>query len=393
MKHVFPYFVVSLLLSASLQIITAACADAKEKNALKTTRSVRREFGQFNIDFEYAEEDAWAGNERLNAVLTIQTLGKDNLQFVRFESDNAGQDLFEKVVTLSKNDSLEPGILTSPYDFALSIRKDAAPRIYNVRLRFAPPVVPGQSGKLDDIVESFPLNIGVRDSGLLEIDKQTLDKPIVYTLGSDQTIRLRLINHFQDYPVNIEKIEVTSEPDGLVQKVTGSSAIEGSTIIFHPTLTIDPGQRESISIPIKMAPASFSAMFDGFFDTPLALQFSFIYNDGHGRKLSDFAPKLNLKGSPSAALWIVSMLLGVVIGTVLKLLMEQFQMARKITMRVIAVTVLIGVVVTVIVWIGHIQVLVWNFHGSYENPVVIWVISLISALIGPALLSKILKTD
>ena len=89
------------------------------------------------------------------------------------------------------------------------------------------------------------------------------------------------------------------------------------------------------------------------------------------------------------------MLIGVIIGAILKLYLQRLQQQGVISRRevfvAVSITSLIGLVVSFIAVVGRVKIIAFDEMGSYDNPAVIFVISLAGAVGGAQLLSTLLK--
>jgi hypothetical protein len=91
------------------------------------------------------------------------------------------------------------------------------------------------------------------------------------------------------------------------------------------------------------------------------------------------------------------MIVGVIIGAILKLYLQRLQQQGIITRRevlvAVGITSLIGLVVSFIAVVGRIKIIAFDQMGSYDNPAVIFVISLAGAVGGAQLLSTLFKSS
>jgi hypothetical protein len=117
------------------------------------------------------------------------------------------------------------------------------------------------------------------------------------------------------------------------------------------------------------------------------LVFDFEYDDGNQRVISDFSSEAKIKIRPSDGTLLVTMLVGVIIGTLVKFYLEYLHgkglVSRKGVAAFVVITVVVGVVITVIAWGGQIQIIAFKTNGlSYDRPVAIFTMGLIGALSG-----------
>src|ERR1051326_6526069 len=92
---------------------------------------------------------------------------------------------------------------------------------------------------------------------------------------------------------------------------------------------------------------------------------------------------------------VIAMLIAVIIGAILKLYLQRLQQQGVISRRevfvAVSITSLIGLVVSFIAVVCRVKIIAFDEMGSYDNPAVIFVISLAGAVGGAQLLSTLLK--
>ncbi|HEU4795091.1 MAG TPA: hypothetical protein VFT02_05625 [Pyrinomonadaceae bacterium] len=160
-------------------------------------------------------------------------------------------------------------------------------------------------------------------------------------------------------------------------------------------VSIDPYQRGAIELDLKTAPMSFSNLLSGFSEsTKLIVQVT--YDDSYGHVITDLVHPVKVKIRPRDRVLIIAMLIGVVIGAVLKLYLQRLQqqgiISRREVIMAVGITSLIGLVVSFVAVVGRIKIIAFDQMGSYDNPAVIFVISLAGAVGGAQLLSTFFKS-
>ena len=139
---------------------------------------------------------------------------------------------------------------------------------------------------------------------------------------------------------------------------------------------------------------SFSNLLSGFNDSS-QLIVDVSYDDGYGRTVTDLSQPIKLKVRPRDRVLVIAMLIGVIIGAILKLYLQRLQQQGVISRRevfvAVSITSLIGLVVSFIAVVGRVKIIAFDEMGSYDNPAVIFVISLAGAVGGAQLLSTLLK--
>jgi hypothetical protein len=140
---------------------------------------------------------------------------------------------------------------------------------------------------------------------------------------------------------------------------------------------------------------SFTNLLSGFSDST-RLIIDVTYDDGLGRVVTDLSQPIKLKIRPRDRVLVVAMLIGVVIGAILKLYLQRLQQQGIISRRdvfvAVGITSLIGLVVSFVAVVGRIKIIAFDQMGSYDNPAVIFVISLAGAVGGAQLLSTFIKS-
>jgi hypothetical protein len=159
-------------------------------------------------------------------------------------------------------------------------------------------------------------------------------------------------------------------------------------------VSIDPLQRGVIELDLKTAPMSFSNLLSGFSEsTKLIIQVT--YDDSYGHVITDLVYPVKVKIRPRDRVLVIAMLIGVIIGAVLKLYLTRLQaqgvISRREVIMAVGITSLIGLVVSFVAVVGRIKIIAFDQMGSYDNPAVIFVISLAGAVGGAQLLSTFIK--
>ena len=368
MRHPFP----KTLILACVIIAAAATASARTFPLEKITRGTQEFFGTVSYDVE----KAYAGNHNLELLVSLSTKDAAQLELTKLEPPDQTQIQFKE---MSNDGFVDPatGLRTAEYKYLADIPDGTEPRIYLITISFSSP---GEK----NINRTFWLYAGVRNKGKLSVVTDSDSTTEFYT-GTDNKYQLQLENNFPDYAVNIKNITIRSEPSGLV---------EGKTVDIS-NMSIDPAQRGVIDLDLKAAPMSFTNLLSGFSDST-RLKLDVTYDDGYGRSVTDLSQSVKIKIRPRDRILVVAMLIGVVVGAILKCYLQRLQQQGIITRRevfvAVTVTSLIGLVVSFVAVVGRIKIIAFDQMGSYDNPAVIFVISLAGAVGGAQLLSTIIKS-
>lgn len=338
----------------------------------KITRGTQEFFGTVSYDVE----KAYAGNQNLELTVSLSTKETTNLELLKFEPPDPAKIRFTQISHIG---SIDPAtrLQTSEYKYLVDIPEGTEPRIYLVTISFGSP-----GEKI--INRTFWLYIGVRNKGKLSVVSDGITMAEFYT-GNTNRYRLELENNFPDFPVNVRSVTIKSDPLGL---------IESTTVPFND-VSIDPYQRGAIELDLKTAPMSFSNLLSGFSEsTKLIVQVT--YDDSYGHVITDLVHPVKVKIRPRDRVLIIAMLIGVVIGAVLKLYLQRLQqqgiISRREVIMAVGITSLIGLVVSFVAVVGRIKIIAFDQMGSYDNPAVIFVISLAGAVGGAQLLSTFFKS-
>ena len=360
------------LILACVVLATAMTASARTFPLEKITRGNQEFFGTVSYDVE----KAYAGNHNLELLISLSTKDAAQMDLIKLDPPDQTQIQFKE---MSNDGFLDPatGLRTSEYKYLADIPDGTEPRIYLITVSFGSP-------NEKNINRTFWLYVGVRNKGKLSVVTDS-DSTIEFFTGTTNKYQLQLENNFPDYAVNIKNITIRSDPSGLVESKT----------VDVSNMSIDPAQRGVIDLDLKAAPMSFTNLLSGFSDST-RLKMDVTYDDGYGRSVTDLSQSVKIKIRPRDRILVVAMLIGVIIGAILKLYLQRLQQQGLITRRevfvAVTITSLIGLVVSFIAVVGRIKIIAFDQMGSYDNPAVIFVISLAGAVGGTQLLSTFFKS-
>jgi hypothetical protein len=362
-----------ILILVSFIAAAAASASARTFPLEKISIDGKEFFGTVSYDVE----KAYAGNQNLEVIVSLNTQGTASLDLLRFEPPDQAKIRFTQISKVPSLDT-QTGLQTTQFKYLAAIPEDVEPRIYLITIVFTYPEKENTS-----LRTNFWLYLGVRNKGKLSVVTDDVTTTEFYT-GTTNPYRLELENNFPDYPVNIRSITIKSNPLGLIQ----------STTIPVENFSIDPFQRGSIDLDLKTAPMSFSNLLSGFTDSN-RLIVHITYDDGYGHVVTDLIHPVKIKVKPRDRILILAMLVGVVIGAVIKCYLQRLQqqgvISRRDVLIAVGITSLIGLVVSFVAVVGRIKIIAFDQMGSYDNPAVIFVISLAGAVGGAQLLSTFFK--
>jgi hypothetical protein len=382
------------ILRSTLILIVCLCALGQQAVAYNAdTEPITLPDGsRFAIFPEYDRSQAYSGNDNLSLKITVIQTGKTQLVLDKCESNDARiRNEIIQITPLSgaqQEPGDEHGVKTT-YLYTVNIRGDgdgkegAYPKKYSIELTFKY-ADDKDAGNKPLIRRLFSLYVGVRSNGRVKVN--TADSaPPEFLTGQQGDYTVELVNNFPDYPVIIRQVEIKSDPPGLIIPAT-----------IPMEQRIEPLQRKSFEVHFRVGDMSYKHLLSGFGDsTDLVLSFS--YDDTNDRVISDLTQKVKIKVRPSGRVLFFSMLIGVVVGTVLKYVLQHLQrkgiISRKEAVRYATSTIFIGLVVSVIAMVGKVKIVFFETTGSYDVPSVIFVIGLIASVLGAQLLSTWLKSS
>lgn len=393
-----------LIVAAGLLLSSAMDGYSQDPPTVTTIKDiVNRNDRSYTVNIEYDYLKVIEGSDYFEINVSIETMGK-NLRLVSCERCDSNSSVFSHMSEPKLMDPGQPsatdGVSRAKYRFVAGIKKDTKPKEYNVELRFEPPDVEQlrrTDSRYSDILLNFPLYVGVSKEGLLTVREKPKE-----SCSSGQIHQLTLVVHndFPSYTLNLQKLIVTASPPGLLERVistaTPSAKINGNTIVFDPPVSIAPSQDENLILNLQMAGMSAGNYLLGF-DPESQLNFSFVYDDGKGRRISDYTYARGLRMQPRLLVLGVAVLLGISVGVFLmfvwKMLVLEGTGLRK--GMAIATTVVIALVVSILALQGELNVSfeAFKLRASYDKPLMLFVFSLFATVLGTPILRKAFGLD
>ena len=349
----------------------------------------------YNVRAEYNGKLAIPGNTNLELKITmtnhkeLPVPASDRLSLAGCQSFDEPRIKIEK---LHEENKVEDVLNFTEYFFRVEIPKEMEARTYRIKLLFKYESAP----KKLPVERYFPLNVGTLRPGKLKfIPEEEESEPLELGIRSNTqgSFGFKLVNEYPDYTVNINRIAVGSSPSWLIGEIKAVESmnavygIQGKEILFDPPLSMLPSQEQFIKLMYVPGGTPRTKWITGFSDKDTKLIFNIQYDDSNERPISSFNPSAKIKVKPTDAILLGAMLIGVIVGTGIKFYLEYLHKSGIITRRGVAtfvlITVVVGVVITVIAWAGEIQIIAFkNIELSYDKPVVIGLIGLIGALVG-----------
>jgi hypothetical protein len=327
----------------------------------------------FYVNVTYEVEKAYAGNQYFPMVVSITTNG------------SAG-DLILKECKPPDGAKLETQLESageSRYKCVINIKNEADPRRYRIDFTFQ---YPNQS-----FTTNCLLAVGVRTnkdaSGNDRISIKPRANPIEFQASRGNQLPFDIHNSFPDYPVIIKSVTFTASRPDLLSNIDVSS-------LNPPSNEIDPLQTTHASAGFDVAGMTLRDLLIGFPDKA-HLNVDVTYTDGFGRTISDMHQEFPITLRPRDRVLYLAVLIGVIAGALIKIYLQRLQsqgvISNREVVKAVAITVFIGLVVSVIALAGQIKVTAFELTGSYDKPIVIFIIGLTGALVGAQLLMSWVK--
>lgn len=388
--------IASIIVFLLLSLATASaqtCPDREEPYDVKLS-GVQKVGRQFNIFTTYCLKEITAGRVA-TVMVRIETelipgsppleikglpaLGSEDADRIRFSQTDPETDD-------------KPPLTIRKYNYAVQISESAEPRKYMVQLDLG---FPDNHSDKERVRRAFALPVGVNSKGKLEVSKEasgSFQADMFSSANHEYTLKLR--NFFRDYSAYVESITVNSDPPGWISPTTMIPAKDEEW-------NIAPTGEKTFTVKFDTAPLS-GNLVRGFGGTPPQLKFDILYNDGFRRQLTYDEGRQPMTISPSLWALLGAVLLGLLFGAVVRAVLEFMYFKKKLTrngvVRVVTYSLVFGLLVVVLTVAGQVEVKskAFSLSGSYDNPLAMLMIGLVSALAGLQIFTswyKSLKSD
>ena len=348
-----------LLVVATLNVYGSTCE-------LPITTSDKR---VFIVTVTYEVDQAYAGNEYFPLEVSITS------------NNGSAADLVLKECRPPDGTKLDTRLESageSRYKCVINIKNEADPRRYRIDFIFQ---YANQS-----LTNYCLLAVGVRmnkDAGGNDrVSIKPKANPIEFQASRRNEFRFDIHNGFPDYPAVIKSVTFTASSPDLLSNIDVSS-------LDAPSNQIDPLQTTHASAKFDVAGMTLRDLLIGFPDKA-HLNVDVTYTDGFGRTISDLHQEFPIALRPRDRVLYLAIAIGVIVGTLIKIYLQRLKSQGVINNRevvkAVAITVIIGLVVSVIALAGQIKVTAFELTGSYDKPIVIFIIGLTGALVGAQLL-------
>lgn len=228
----------------------------------------------------------------------------------------------------------------------------------------------------------FKLPILAPETASIEVEK----KPgalVDCWAGSDCSRLEVVVRNKLPYKITISNISIDSE-DLLHNKPNGEYVTE----FGKNSSPID------LSVPVKANPITFRRVFSGFGAPQVSMRID--YKDEFGRPIST-KTTADLQIRPNVLVIAIFLILGAVIGTLVRIDLRRLQREHIITgrQRIVfaATTFASGIVICLIALFANIKLIVWTDQNSYSawDPKVLFLTALVATVSGLPILYAYLK--
>jgi hypothetical protein len=346
--------------------------------------AIQRGDRSFTIKPSYVLTEMMAGRRDVKLTISISapSSGSEFLE-LRGAPVVTSQDVVDKLQFTANgsedSEDSEEVIHTRKYHFSVRLDDTIDPRPHQVKVAFGLKGEPERNESL----RYFVLNVGVNKNGKLAPIPPAEDSQIPsfetgFFGGAKHTYQLNLQNSFSEYTVSIESIRIYSEPLGL---------IEEKTFPFENGINMLPGEQKTIPLEFETTALGLKNLIRGLAITP-RIKAEVLYNDGKGRRITDFKPRFAVNIPPTSQALIGAVFLGLLLGAGIRTLLEWLVFKKQLNtpsvLKLISYSLLFGLLLVVLVVVGQIEIKAKTFSmsSSYDNPLVMFSVGLIGAIAG-----------
>jgi hypothetical protein len=380
----------AILLVLSVSGVAAGTCPDKGSFSPKVA-SVERGEQRFNISMSYCLNEMTVGRT-VSVTVRIQSDSPKSSQLeMKGMPGVVGADP-EHIKFLSNTFESEngPGLSVRNYIYNVKISEQAKPRGYSIQVDLG---FPDSDPDKQRFHPSFDLWVGVNSGGKLEISREAQQsfKAAMFSTEKHE-YKVKLSNSFPDYEANIEKIHVSSEPEGW---------IEPMDIPLEEEFKVATNGERTVKFAFETAPLS-KHLIDGLRGLAVQLKFEVTYNDGYRRRFDSYEALQPISITPTALVLLVAVLMGLLLGAIVRGMLEfmlfKKTYSRRGLIRVVSYSLVFGLLVVMFAAAGQVEVKAKavSLSSSYDNPVAMLMMGLISALAGLQIIIgwyKSLKSD
>lgn len=270
--------------------------------------------------------------------------------------------------------------LWKTYKYRLTIKNGVKPRLHRLKVNG---VIGNETLSVD-----YDLPIGAEGEGWVDITGDSQKSATCWsgwTSSECEEISLNLQNKL-DYQLEVKVIALATDPPGLVKDVD-------VPLMKPPTIAGKLSPQQLKLTPWSM-PISWSSIFSGFGKSP-KLFLTITFKDDYGREPYSKAV-VDLQMKPNFVVLAIFLLLGAVVGTIVRIDLGRLQRAGVITRKQKAVfaatTFATGVLVCLIALFANVKLVVLNDQNySAWDPKVLFLTALVATVSGLPILYALLK--
>ncbi|MDX6499200.1 MAG: hypothetical protein QOG23_2460 [Blastocatellia bacterium] len=327
----------------------------------------------FPVRIEYKVAEALIGSSfNLDVVFTGANV--DGLAIDSFDVDDPHPDTVNRPVTISREETTNvslpetPSIHRQTNHCRVRVADDAKNQPYRIKMTVKYPGEPVSA-------KYFDLPIGARsfEQGRVTVEKlQTL--PLVFKTGAEKQFSLSLKNE-SDYTITVTEVSLSSEPPGLL-----------SPQVLQPPEPMTKSQTRDVPASFVLKSPDLIDLIKGFSEEP-NLVVKVTYQDDYGRTVTGLKQSIPIKIIPNSSILITSIVIGVLFGTFVRFYIEYIAINRKLKrgerLKFVLYTTVFGLIVAAIALAGQFEIKALDHTmGSYDKPLVMFIIGLIGAIGG-----------
>jgi hypothetical protein len=283
------------------------------------------------------------------------------------------------IVGLNSGPRSRSGRLTSQseYSYDLRIGNDIRPDIYDLTLTSA------QADRTDKV--KFKLPFWRAEGEWIDLTRDSQKSLSCWSGNQCSPLKLFLLNKLP-YKLTISKVSIISDPADLLEDHPQSTTPQSIDAV--------PSDQE-VDLLLKAKTVSFTRAFSGFGKFPRATML-LTYRDDLGRELTKRV-ELDLEVKPNLLLLIITLLLGAIVGTVVRIDLRRLQKAGLITRRqkfvFAGTTFATGVIVCLIALFANLKFTVFDAQSPYStwDPKILFLMGLVGTIGGIPILYSLLK--
>lgn len=347
------------------------------------------------VCFEFEPRNLYAGKpdrpQTTDLNIVVYSAGPGNSPTIQSVSpeDPVRQTglLIEPRFTQPPPDEQQGTAVSRNYPYRLTMNDQARAGFYNVRLSLE------NKGEVREVFWKVPIGPAPGANEWLEVTGATSVQ--CWTGGECAPFKIHLKNNLP-YHLHVRSIKLASEPTNLVgeQPTIETKPVANHTPVSGMLATIAPGSVPHDFNLMIQSKLSWWKVFEGLGSSRLDLIVD--YQDDFGREYQS-KPRVDLQIKPNILILILTLLVGVVFGTVIRIDLRRLEKARYITrpqlIAFAATTIASGILVSLIALFANLKVVVFEDQRMYSSwePRVLFITGLLGTIGGIPLIYSMLK--